>query len=373
MIRCKKYILISFTCLLIINSSFSQTQLSDPGIGLLFFINPYSGIERCKTNGSERKLLLPWVDIKAQGLAIDPIKKHLYWTDWVNDKIQRSDFNGDNIETILDQNIMTPEGLDVDPYQEKIFWVDNGNYTINTVNFDGTDRKEIINYNHVNLDDIYIDTKNKKLYWTEFGDGAPYGKVSRANYDGSQRETLISIFNAIIKGLIVDIENNEMFWTDCGFNKIQKSDLNGNHIIDIIPNEVSSPNSMDIDRNTNEIIWSEIGGKKISKSYKDGSNIKPVINTDINSPQDLVIYNLDLVSTKDLLAITLHVYPNPASKEITIETDLPIDEIKIYNSLGLLLIINSKKTIDISQLPPGHYFGNVIFNSGHQYFKFQKI
>jgi hypothetical protein len=60
-------------------------------------------------------------------------------------------------------------------------------------------------------------------------------------------------------------------------------------------------------------------------------------------------------------------YPNPTNGLITIQSEEKISNIKIYNSLGQLMISNVfKNSIDISNLKPGVYFLNAFGINGTQ-------
>lgn len=55
---------------------------------------------------------------------------------------------------------------------------------------------------------------------------------------------------------------------------------------------------------------------------------------------------------------TIHIYPNPASKFLQIESDTPIEDISIYNLMGKLVLNDSEinnDRINISQLNSGEY------------------
>jgi beta-glucanase (GH16 family) len=69
------------------------------------------------------------------------------------------------------------------------------------------------------------------------------------------------------------------------------------------------------------------------------------------------VYQNSPLSIDDLNKDEIRVYPNPAREVITIKTDSDIENLKLYNSLGQIVIDqNTKtKTMDISQLQNGVY------------------
>ena len=66
-----------------------------------------------------------------------------------------------------------------------------------------------------------------------------------------------------------------------------------------------------------------------------------------------------ITSTKDAeLLEEIPVFPNPASDVLSIQTTEPIQELKIYNSLGQKVLSSKNidnQQIDISRLPVGNY------------------
>ena len=73
------------------------------------------------------------------------------------------------------------------------------------------------------------------------------------------------------------------------------------------------------------------------------------------------IYQNNALSTKDILANSFKVYPNPASSEINIQTDLNIDKLELYDVLGKFILKETKstKSIKLNNLKPGMYLLNI--------------
>jgi hypothetical protein len=58
------------------------------------------------------------------------------------------------------------------------------------------------------------------------------------------------------------------------------------------------------------------------------------------------------------------VYPNPASSQITIETDEQIESVLVYDLFGSLLLTESTKSFSVETLPKGLYILNISTESG---------
>ncbi|WP_111708905.1 T9SS type A sorting domain-containing protein [Lutibacter citreus] len=61
------------------------------------------------------------------------------------------------------------------------------------------------------------------------------------------------------------------------------------------------------------------------------------------------------LAIKDFATLDLQVYPNPAVSMVNINTKLDI-EIKVYDTIGQMILQTQEKSIDISQLARGSYF-----------------
>ena len=69
---------------------------------------------------------------------------------------------------------------------------------------------------------------------------------------------------------------------------------------------------------------------------------------------------------------SLALLPNPASASITIEADAIIENVKIFSTLGNLLINTNDNNISVADLSPGVYFAMIKTDAGSKQIKFIK-
>ena len=71
----------------------------------------------------------------------------------------------------------------------------------------------------------------------------------------------------------------------------------------------------------------------------------------------VVVYQLQTVSTKDILEDAVQIYPNPTTRKIDIQ-GVDYESLKIFDQLGRIVINNKKPdtTVDLSDLRSGIYF-----------------
>ena len=87
-----------------------------------------------------------------------------------------------------------------------------------------------------------------------------------------------------------------------------------------------------------------------------------VLYKNISDTSTLTIEDLTLINNEDLI-----LYPNPVIDSFTIETDLPVKKIVIYNQLGVELYnFKSIDNIDISYLNEGVYYVKVFIDSNRK-------
>ena len=73
------------------------------------------------------------------------------------------------------------------------------------------------------------------------------------------------------------------------------------------------------------------------------------------------VYQNTTLSTNDISSNSFRVYPNPASSEINIQSNVQISHIELYDLLGKLILrkFESPKTINVNNINPGLYLLNI--------------
>ncbi|MCY3681556.1 MAG: DUF4955 domain-containing protein [Gemmatimonadetes bacterium] len=71
----------------------------------------------------------------------------------------------------------------------------------------------------------------------------------------------------------------KLYWTDTGTKKIQRADLDGSNIEDIVTTRLDGPSSIAIDATWGKIYWADRSNDKIFRANLDGTQIAEIINT----------------------------------------------------------------------------------------------
>ena len=135
------------------------------------------------------------------------------------------------------------------------------------------------------------ETGTKLMYWT---DGRTQ-KIQRADLDGNIIEDLITTRLNTPFGIALDLFSGKMYWTDSGKDKIQRADLDGSNVEDLITTGLNNPSDLALDLFSGKMYWTDSGTDKIQRADLDGSNVEDLITTGLNDSRGIA---LDLFSGK---------------------------------------------------------------------------
>ena len=124
-----------------------------------------------------------------------------------------------------------------------------------------------------------------KLYWTDWGTT----KIQRSNLDGSDVEDLVTTGLGAPRGLTLDVSGGKLYWTDFGTAKIQRSNLDGSDVEDLVTTGLSRPDGLALDVSGGKLYWTDSGTDKIQRSNLDGSGIEDLVTTGLSRPVGLAL------------------------------------------------------------------------------------
>ena len=124
-----------------------------------------------------------------------------------------------------------------------------------------------------------------KLYWTDRGTS----KIQRSNLDGSGVEDLVTTGLSGPVGLALDVSGGKMYWTDWLRDKIQRSNLDGSGVEDLVTTGLDWPWGIALDVSGGKMYWTDRGTQKIQRSNLDGSGVEDFVNT-----KSSIIYGIAL-------------------------------------------------------------------------------
>ena len=166
-----------------------------------------------------------------------------------------------------------PRDIAIDASRGKIYW--SSKKTIKRANLDGTDIQLVVGgFSDVS---IYLDVSGGKIYWLNHWKN----KIQRADLDGANVEDLITGLSNDPHDFAVDLSGGKVYWIyrDGQINKIQRADLDGANVEDLITiTETGWPYAIDLDVSGGKMYWHVGRTGKIQRANLDGTDIKDIVS-----------------------------------------------------------------------------------------------
>jgi hypothetical protein len=197
-------------------------------------------IERADIDGKNRRVIVPpGVTFTPKQIQLDKQNGKLYWCDREGMRVMRSNLDGSQIETLIeagrgdtDRRDLTRwcVGIAIDPERKQIYWTqkgpDNGEQgRLFRAGIEipkgetAASRSDVeIFFDHLPEPiDLELDRKNRLLYWTDRGDPPRGNTVNRASIDAKPRAPEIVLTHLMEGiGIALDVPHDRMFVTDFG-------------------------------------------------------------------------------------------------------------------------------------------------------------
>ncbi|KAA3597655.1 MAG: T9SS C-terminal target domain-containing protein [Calditrichaeota bacterium] len=175
-------------------------------------------------------------------------------------------------------------------FGQKMYWLDAPGDLVKRADSDGTNI-ENISSSTSNPFAVDVDKNNSKVYWSN---GGGSNKIQRADLDGSNVEDLVTTGLASPRGLSLDVDNGKMYWTDVGFQKIKRANLDGSTVEELITSGLSAPIGIEVDAVNSKMYWVDEGSNKVQRANLDGTTVEDLV-TGLTTPFDIT---LDVANSK---------------------------------------------------------------------------
>lgn len=231
-----------------------------------------SKIQRANLDGSNIEDLITGLEERPTSIALDIAKGKMYWTEpaWRGEetgKIRRANLDGSNIEDLvkskntedLPPGVLGPSGIALDVPGGKMYCTTD--YRVMRSNLDGSNAQYLRKL--PGGEGIALDIAGRKIYLTT--DSSP--RIQRSNLDGSSIEDLITGLEDP-RGIALDVAGGRMYWTDRDTNKIQRSNLDGSNVQELLTG-LDTPTGIALDVASGKMYWTE--SDKIRRANLDGS------------------------------------------------------------------------------------------------------
>lgn len=196
-------------------------------------------IMRADLDGTKVETVVPLgLSTTPKQLALDVAGGKVYWSDRgdvegenVNPKIMRANLDGSPLETIVSSDLMSPVGIAVDPAKGKVYFTDRYANNIKRANLDGSDVEIVVRDTDYPVD-LAFDLDKRVFYWTARKSGCLYvADMDKTEMDGASFSPIVTGLHAPI-GVCLDHENKRLFYTDVIFpasGALWESELDGSN------------------------------------------------------------------------------------------------------------------------------------------------
>jgi hypothetical protein len=282
----------------------------------LFFLSASSGqVFSANPDGSDLKVIVNEGRRLPDGIVVDSVAGHLYWTNMGNPSandgsVERANLDGSNVIHIVPPGgTFTPKQLQLDEKNRKLYWCDREGMRVMRANVDGSNIETLIDTSEGDSRPgkdikkwcvgIVLDVEAGKLYWTQKGpDNAGEGRIFRANLEipkgqtPANRKDIDLLYEGLPEpiDLELDLANRLIYWTDRGDpprgNTVNRAPMdpaqgNGKKEPEIVFDHLMEGIGIALDLKSNRMFLTDLGGSIYSASL-DGSNKKTILAAEGN-------------------------------------------------------------------------------------------
>ncbi|XP_056018220.1 low-density lipoprotein receptor-related protein 4-like isoform X2 [Ostrea edulis] len=259
----------------------------------LLFANR-QGIRRLEV---DTMILQPVVGDLHSAIAVDYDyhSKVVYWSDSHEEKIMKANMTekGETNDTgipVISSGVKTPDGIAVDWIYHHLYWTDTGYNTIEVAAVDGSMRKILVDKDLDEPRSIAVDPENGWMYFSDWG---RVPKIERIGMDGNpaSRNVLVQKDIEWPNGLTLDYASERIYWIDAKMKSIFTARLDGKEVKRILHNaeQILHPFSLTVFEDF--VYWTDWSSEAIRKVHKFTGEDYHQLALGLRAPMDIKVYH----------------------------------------------------------------------------------
>lgn len=222
---------------------------------------------------------------KAIGLDFDFADDQVFFSDWFERKVSMISMNNLSVKTIVSTNATRgfPDGISYDWVSNTIYWADKQFRQIRALSITTNMTYSVVSTQEPRS--VVVHPCKGYLFWSDTG---RQPMIARVTLSGSSYKPLVTTDIRWPNGLAIDFDDDKIYWADAYYNRIEKSNLDGNYRQEL--SIAVQPFSLTI--HGHYIYWSDWSTQSIYRAEKyKGSNTQRVVSNLPRRPMDLQVWS----------------------------------------------------------------------------------
>ncbi|XP_048730493.1 low-density lipoprotein receptor-related protein 4-like [Ostrea edulis] len=251
--------------------------------------------------------IMPLANItEAKYVDFDPVENMIYWSDVHHGgSISKASLCAQGQETVVSDIFLKHVkaafvSIAVDSIRRTIYWTNSASDLIEMVNLDGSNRTVVAEHDMGSPIDVEVDSSAGFVYWLDAGIKP---KIESCSLTGMGRRVLVDLSDQYPSILELDVNTQALYWNDKNSKQLFTARMDGSHVRVL---KSGIPHITGIFIEGNYIYWTDWWNKDIERIPITGDDAPTVILSPVKDMEDLI-------SIKVIPDI-VHCPPRPAYK-----------------------------------------------------------